>query len=500
KRKIAVSLALGAGLILAGFFVWKSGLGAVDLARRSMEKRLDYWQATWAMIIDGKYPGHFWLGVGQGNFNRFYPRYMSPSAHEEVMDPHNFALEMWATSGIFAMLALLGVFGLFFWKTHQAWSGKMDALLDEKPDPGNTKDSENRFGTRWEFYLGGIGGLILGFILSKFDLFSDPNLTWNGFVLVLVGSCVRSLIWFAVFALIETVPWTSAVKRLVLTGGVAALLLNLTVSGGISFPSVAQPMWVVAGLALNSMTESKVSWHTRNWLGKVFPLPVLAAGCLMYLFLILIPVNECFRYLKAAQFNYSRWPMMDAKWRNSRKEGANIQELHRTTFENTNFVQNILRLLKKSHEHDPLNVVPGLDSALWEAELWKLKSDISLREHAIGLALSSMKLDPESSDPYFTLYQLNLLFAQFTETKKKEFWEQAANAIKGVVRRNPSNVRIRYQYAEILFLADDAVEGKIQARHTQHLDEMATEPLCKLSPQQREQIRKWLIDSSDSSG
>src|SRR5262249_36048449 len=53
----------------------------------------------------------------------------------------------------------------------------------------------------------------------------------------------RSVVWFAAFALFETVPWTPRARRLALAAGVAALLLCLLVTGGISLPSVAPPLW-----------------------------------------------------------------------------------------------------------------------------------------------------------------------------------------------------------------------------------------------------------------
>ena len=48
-----------------------------------------------------------WFGVGPGNFGRHYPRYMAPTDFEKVKDPHNFALEIWASCGILALLAFL---------------------------------------------------------------------------------------------------------------------------------------------------------------------------------------------------------------------------------------------------------------------------------------------------------------------------------------------------------------------------------------------------------
>ena len=78
-------------------------------AATSLGYRLQYWQATLHMIADRP-----WLGCGPGNFQDVYTRYKLPEASEEVADPHDFLLEVWATAGTPAMLALLGVLGLFW--------------------------------------------------------------------------------------------------------------------------------------------------------------------------------------------------------------------------------------------------------------------------------------------------------------------------------------------------------------------------------------------------
>src|SRR5262249_59188107 len=98
---------LGLGLLAAAagaWWAWHSGWVGTAFGKdtQSSARRLEYWGVTWAMIAD-----HPWLGVAPGNFGRHYPRYMPPSAFEKLQDPHNFVLEMWATSGVFAALALL---------------------------------------------------------------------------------------------------------------------------------------------------------------------------------------------------------------------------------------------------------------------------------------------------------------------------------------------------------------------------------------------------------
>ena len=41
-----------------------------------------------------------------------YLRHKLPQASEEIRDPHNMVIEVWAESGVFAMLALLAALGI----------------------------------------------------------------------------------------------------------------------------------------------------------------------------------------------------------------------------------------------------------------------------------------------------------------------------------------------------------------------------------------------------
>ncbi len=127
-----------------------SPLGASGLqkARASLGLRSDYWTATVGMIRD-----YFWWGVGWGNFGRFYPRYMLPTAYEKIQDPHNLFLETWACGGLFAVLALGMTLAAFYYFWVRQVNRTPDEELAEQPE------------MRWEFYWGGAAGLVLAFLL-----------------------------------------------------------------------------------------------------------------------------------------------------------------------------------------------------------------------------------------------------------------------------------------------------------------------------------------------
>ncbi|MFM9960163.1 MAG: O-antigen ligase family protein [Planctomycetaceae bacterium] len=82
-------------------------------APKSVRYRLEYWQGTWATIRE-----HFWLGTGPGNFRDHYLAHKLPESSEEIADPHNFILDVWANAGIFGLIGLLACVGLMARGSH----------------------------------------------------------------------------------------------------------------------------------------------------------------------------------------------------------------------------------------------------------------------------------------------------------------------------------------------------------------------------------------------
>jgi hypothetical protein len=94
------------GLAAAGclWLGWQDPLVFTEAAK-SLSYRVDYWVATVSMIKD-----HALLGVGLGNFQTFYPRYMLATASETIADPHNWILDISSTCSLpVASVMLLGL-------------------------------------------------------------------------------------------------------------------------------------------------------------------------------------------------------------------------------------------------------------------------------------------------------------------------------------------------------------------------------------------------------
>ena len=71
------------------------------------------------------------IGVGETPYLRGggrTTRYMATTAVEKVQDAHNFALEVWATSGVFALLVLLLTLGSFFRQVMEVVAARASAF------------------------------------------------------------------------------------------------------------------------------------------------------------------------------------------------------------------------------------------------------------------------------------------------------------------------------------------------------------------------------------
>ncbi len=105
-RRVAfgtVGAFVGAALLLVGAFA--TGLLDREVfaeAGKSLGYRLDYWRSTAAMIADSPL-----LGVGPGEFQNVYARYIAPTASEFIADPHSFAFELAALFGVPALAAFV---------------------------------------------------------------------------------------------------------------------------------------------------------------------------------------------------------------------------------------------------------------------------------------------------------------------------------------------------------------------------------------------------------
>ena len=260
-KTAAVAAATTATLLVGIIIVGNHYREGISQASKSFGYRVQYWQSSLEMIAD-----HPWVGCGPGNFQDSYTRYKLPEASEEIADPHNFLLEIWATAGTPALAAFLGVLGYFAWAQRRGQGAEVRAQESEGSKKGEKRrEGEGERGrrankaarrggsstatpsdtpTEADAWLLVLGGGMFGFLLSvPMGMLSAAPL---GLTPVLIGLPLAIAAIACMFGWIRD----GRLPRLLPAVSVAVMLVDMLTTGGIGFPSVAGTLWMLLALGL----------------------------------------------------------------------------------------------------------------------------------------------------------------------------------------------------------------------------------------------------------
>jgi hypothetical protein len=281
-----------AGLVIAGLATKRLDPQVLTQSPMSMRYRLEYWRGTWGVITEGAntFAGAlaaptFWWGVGPGNFAGPYVRHKLPEASEEILDPHNLFLEVWATAGFLAVTALVGALACGFWNlfgppSPALASAELDRSSrrklrrrqrmidrDASEPPGEDEQDDlppNRIG--WLIAASGAGWAVV-ILLGRLNLFEADLLSrW----LILGAS------WLAAVLLGAPLWRRVHLPALAVGCGALAVVINLLAMGGIGIPTVALLLWSMLALGLNLRDDRRCS-HIFEYDNRM-PAVGMAAG------------------------------------------------------------------------------------------------------------------------------------------------------------------------------------------------------------------------------
>jgi hypothetical protein len=413
---------------------------------------------------------HFWLGVGPGNYVRYYPRYMAPTAPEVARQPDGFVLEVWATLGLPALLGLGVALVTFFRRA-----------LSLVPGPSPVEDEGQE--TRWEFYEGGLIGLLIGFVFRALPLPAEA------IPAEAVSAGVRAVIWFAAFALIHGIRWSGATRVLACTAGVAALLLHLGVAGGISVPGVAQPLWIMAALALNGLREQPLPIG-RQLLGRVLPLALAAAVALLCALQLFLPVTAGAAADRTALAMGQKYIDVGSGVSQSLPDGKaeRIANPGRA-------LMLIVGQLEEAVSADPGDARYWADLANWYGTLAETTRNEEYRQRGLKYARKAQELDPQGEAGYLVESRLDLIAARRAPSPqgRSQALLDAPTPLRAIVRSHPYDARLNYRLAVTLAQAGRHDESKTYAARALDLDRLAVSPQRRLTDPQREQARRLAV-------
>ncbi len=276
-RRVLLGSVLGlavlvGGLVAAGVATSQLDIQILSEATKSLRYRWEYWVGAWGVITDASSPyvstglaalptgpdpvgpdrggRAFWSGVGPNNFAGPYLRHKLPQASEEIQDPHNLLLEVWASSGLVAMLALVAALAIGTFEAlgpRRIESAEVREPADSDPDHAPPRSSA------WIVGMAGLGWIAV-WVLGKLNPMTQADLLSRW--VVLGGSWALAILLGSGLWRRREVPGAGL--------GVAALALavNLLAAGGIGYPSVAMMLWMTLALGMN-LREDRACGRVR---------------------------------------------------------------------------------------------------------------------------------------------------------------------------------------------------------------------------------------------
>jgi hypothetical protein len=478
-----------------------AGLAATGLLVATKERAAEVWPAAQRMLAS-----HVLLGVGPAQFAVHYPGYMAETAGGKVVDAGNAILEIWANAGVFGVIALLAVVVLFtrtvrrWWRSPDRPPGAREKPPDKSADDANTS-------INWEFYLAGMVGLVLAFVLRAAALPTDDIIPEA----VLAG--VRAIIWFAAFSLFEGIGWTAEEQVGALTAGIAAMFLCLLVDSGIDYPSVTGLLWVTIAVVLAMISPEPTGWLSRQEAVGLFALPVFVAVGFGYFAFVFYPAAmtaSTIHRVKLAE-NFFWGEMLEEPAKRELRDPVAYAR------------QRIVGPMELCLKDDPENVQLLTRLSAWYGQLWALggsaqdeRADVRAEEYA----LRAQRANRRGEDGYLAEVDLRLRIAtvlarvvenlenEKPDRKKptissveksrrlalyrkqiRDQYERAALVLEGVIRRDPTTPRNYFQRAAILVEIGQERASKEEADKGRRLNERVRPPRT-LSDKQTAQFEK----------
>lgn len=300
---VALGLILGSGrwLGLIGGVAGAVGLGAVLYASGAMQytltQRSEAWVGSWNLLRS-----HLWAGLGAGHFPLYYPAIMQETDGAPPVNASAAPFDLLALGGIGALVAFLAAMAFLAAAVLRWWHVSTPSERDSASPPPPELP--------WEFYLGGMVGVLFAFVVRTSAITEADVLK----LALLAG--IGSLAWFGAYALFEQFTWTPAQRVLALSAGIFGMGLALLVGPGIDQPAVLAFLFAAVGMLLAHVEPAPNRWLSRPGLATGLPAPLFLGGAFAFLILVVVPACHtaiAIRQARLAVFVYETQPALSVE-------------------------------------------------------------------------------------------------------------------------------------------------------------------------------------------
>ena len=441
-------------LLLAGLPVVAAATGGLDRAvlsetPKSLRYRIEYWIGSWQTIRE-----RLLWGVGPGNYRANYLRYKLEESSEEISDPHNLFLDVWAAGGMLAVVGITGlvVIGL---KSLAPRTGSQDNCAEGRV-PGLRSQVSGR---EREFPLPEFTD---GSLPTSQTLFRDPILRGVGLGFVAVLSAKLFWVetvdyrvgwlfvgWLATMLMLGRLLLRMPVQNQIFSIAFLAFVIHLLGAGSPSMPYVGQTLLLLVALQIpadpNRQSElSSAGKPKRQSTGLrllMASLAVLLVTCLAS----------------------ATWPVF---WRTSLVDaGKAALFLDGNSRQADQFFQQAAQADPLSPE--PWNQLSQLKFLQWSQSISDSERDF---EQAVEYQRQAINRNPRSYQGYRTLGLWNS--ARHRRTKRPKEADAAVVYFRSAMERYPTQSRVHAEIAQALCQAGLFGQAAAEAEEALRLDQI----------------------------
>jgi len=419
------------GLPLIASFTGGLDRQVVTEAPKSLQYRWEYWTATGAVICEAPL-----LGVGPGNFRQAYLKHKLPGSSEEVLDPHNLLLDVWANGGLLAvsgLLLLIAIMGREIWRLMRLAPA---TAKDEEP---NDVAAPVSFFSRPGIVCGciGLAGLAVAWFVSLMSGSGDDGRTW----MLAIGWCVVCLIW----------PVHQSTSQPVIGAALVALLTHLLGAGGIAMPAITQTLLLLAACLVVNPASNRTHRIQPEWSALPQPLPwrpMATAGLALCLAM-------------ACAFS-ATLPVSSARTQTA---------IGRAILAEGGDASSAIRSFEAAIDADPLAAEPWQDLAMAHATAWRrlASSDSDAFDNAVKAQREAIRLNPRSATAWRLLG--DLWWGRYQTTVDRAAADQALRAYGRAAALYPHQARLQAHLAMSARAASSPQIARQAARKAIHLDD-----------------------------
>ncbi|RMF87212.1 MAG: hypothetical protein D6741_20835 [Planctomycetota bacterium] len=395
---------------------------------------------------------------------------MPPTAGEEVSDPHNFLLEVAATAGIPAAVALVGFLACTFfvgWRSGLSHPG----VSTHEPSPPQPSD-------HWAT-VGLVAGWLLAYPLGL--LTSAPP----GAAAFLIGIPVACAVYFA---LLRSPVISKADTVRLASCALFALVVDLCATGGIAFPGVAASFWLLAAILHAAGTwqaDSRAEDTTSADEAGTAECRPPAQRFIRLAVPPLLPSLAALGLLVGAYMTAYR-PVLECRLRLMEAESALRQDFDLA-----------VDRLRRAAQADPWSAEPWRRlTELYESRWYYSRDDKALAELDVALG-EWLKRSPDRPSTLLSAAETSLRVAE--RTRATAWRDRTFRLFEKAVAAAPTQALIRARYAQALAEFGRENDARTMATSALELHRITPHENRKLPPAELEAVNHILETKSKTS-